>query len=296
MFAPEQKDMRAVILPPIADIESNDTNLEPQLIRVRAANQSFFLINTSARASGSQFRNIVPPVRKIYYTNVAIAKAKRLGVSSVLMRHITPNVNIRNNEVKFTIGAIQYTCTVAEGYYASDVDLMDALAVQMTAVSPNVFTWVPLPRHKEVGHMNINAATFRFDPSKGVDNGGPLWNLPRDDIFEASKLIGSIGLRYTRFVDFLSGTLTKYTKLGNTSNNLGNNGLIFRFDLADTLEPQTIENFTNQVAFFNWDKSDSINNVDITLIDEFGQEFYVPQYSKTTSSGFWYQVRFKVEV
>lgn len=291
----EQKEMTAVILPPVGDFETGNNGFEPQMVKLRAQNRCYFILDSSPRASGVK-QNTEPPVRKVFDTRVSITKCKRIGTSSITMRYITPNVNIRNNEVKFTIGAIQYTCTVPEGFYITAIDLMDELAIQMTAVSPNVFTWVPLPRHEDVGHMNINAATFRFDSSKGVDFGIPLWNLPREDIFEASKLIGSIGLRYTRHVDFLSRTLTQYTKLGNTTNNLGSNGIIFRFPLRDTIKPDTISVSGKLVTFFNWNKSHTINTVDITLIDEFGQIFYVPQYSKSTSSGFWYRLNIIIEI
>lgn len=270
-----------VILTPITDdLIGNDENLEPQFVRVRASNHAFVYLDANDSQNQSNSNNDF-----LFFTNMTSIKIKRIAVAEVSFFDITPNVNIRNNQLAFfrqSDGA-RFNIVIPEDYYQSGATfLADIVSALNASGSGIVFTATPVLSIYPLTFTVGGTAAFRWDEtSTMITRGEFLINLlePRSgpDVYSIVKFVGPMYMQYTRYVDVLSYSLNEYTKNPTSANNRhSNTSLLIRIYFDDFIAPvrRTIPVLT--LSWFNFNRTRGIDSIDIKLIDEFGDPFYVP--------------------
>ncbi len=306
-----------VVLSGISDnqiIESE--TLEPQLIRIRSNNLGYMYVDsrdTSKPVTEPPVNIIIGGQGKSLFKD----QIKRIKLVFLDLFWITPNCNVRNNEIKFissNTGATVYTVTVPEGQYdeasifpipapPAPPGLIDALVAAMntvTGASGLTFSHSLNGATSQLfdgraGTLDSAGGSYQILESKATLRGEPLWNLidPSIDVLSVSKPIGFINLRYTRFIEFRSDTLSQFSKNRNVAGTRGTNNLIFRlFPSTEERKITLIRSTIRIPVTFNFNPSFTLRSFDLSLFDEFGNILYVPDYNPGNSGGFWYQLIF----
>lgn len=225
---------------------------------------------------------------------------------------------------------------IPEGFYVTPDELIDEMIVQMNAASGLTFSRdpaVPFQSNRNVvlrltdigqeyvfldksilklssGDPGFSTVVTSVDQLSMMEKGEPLVNLPRlsefppngpllTTDFTETKLIGSINLQYTRFVDVVSKKLTNYSTVNNSSNSTFNGNLIYRLYLKSSFESGIQPNkiISNQIItrYINHNPQVDIREIDITIIDQFGELFYVAPGSANTVGGFNFNLFLEVQ-
>ncbi len=287
---------KGVILTPIADIIQTDENLGPQFIRVRHGNNSSIFLNTQTA------KNITQNGAKFSLGvghNLFATKIKRFSVQYFKLLWCTPNVNIRNNVLSFWssntggINGVLHIVTIPEGFYNNSATLMVALQNALntvTGASGLTFTITVDPLNSCSASIATAGGSFAFNitlnvniNSLGMLHGRPLWNLPQEQVLSSLKNAGPIRLFYTEYIDIGSFSLNQYTKNPSYSDNGIRNGQLFnRIHLNDPTISSSTQYQINELQWINFNRNRSLNDIDISVYDQFGDFVYIPQYSTGT--------------
>lgn len=294
-----------VILKPQPLGTFNNTNyLEPQMIQERSNNTALiFLDSVTNKLELNKANMQISTISAIGdQASTLIQGITRLKVRSFGINFIVPNVNPRNNSVVFyssITGGTPWNVIIPEGVYTSPVSLMAALVTALNSISFSTgltFTATPLTSQygPTVYSLTSVGGNYIFDlNSKAIKFGFPLWNLPIDQVFSNSKIVGSIGLQYTRWVDICSNTLNRHVKTRNISNN-GVNNIVYRIYIdPNPLLPFQFSSQPN-IPAFNYNNQEPANIIDFQLIDEFGEIIYVPPVNNQL--GFWWNITLFAEI
>lgn len=288
---------KGVILAPVADVIQTDENLGPQFVRIRHGNNSSIFLNTQTA------KNISQGGAKFSLGtghNLFVTKIKRFAAQYLKLLWCVPNVNIRNNIVSFWssntggIGGMLHTVTVPEGFYAGSIPLMAALQTALntaTGASGLTFTITVSTLNQCSASITTAGGDFAFNTtvnvqttSTGILRGRPLWNLPREQVLNSSKNAGPIQLFYTEYIDIASFALHQYTKNPSYSDNGIRNGQLFeRIHITDPTQPSEIGFQKFILQWINFNRNRSLNDIDITIYDQFGDPVYIPQLSTGTT-------------
>lgn len=263
--------------------------LEPQSIKPYHNHQAaVYIDNIKDNATGN------PLVVLLQSSTLFARYINKIAIHIAFMDWVSPNVNPRNQTVTFfsTNSAANHTVAIPEGFYTTPTLIMAALVIALnTASGASGLTFSHLINPLQPASSTLSSAggSYHFVLSSPmITHGTHLIGLPLDQANTASKIVGSIQLYYTRWVDIISSTLTKHTKNPNTSNSFGNNSLLFRFYNAKNQDGLSeLKVVVQNRDWFNWDFSETITNIDFRLTDEFGEELYVPQYAIDNDSFSW---------
>lgn len=333
-----------IILAKVVDniYEDEKRQVLPQQMRIRKSTSTFIALSLADE------KNIKTPQAIVFENDLSVTKIKRIGVSSFAINWITPNCNKRNNTIGFRVSAdggitfTDYKATVVEGFYTSPLLMLEAIVLQMSAVSGLTFTgaldmsagasnrngfinllggseYVFLDSSIfEMSSLNPQVSTViqTVEDIKMDDMGESLVNLPKLSPFiigvgptffksidptdyTASKLIGSIGLLYTRYVDVQSKIITQYASSISSSNSTFNFGLIFRLYIGGNdfkiMPSKFISDNTIPIRYLNYNPLAELRKIDITILDDKGKILYLPKVSKNTNSGFDFSLFFEVQ-
>jgi hypothetical protein len=246
-----------VILAPVLDeIQANDSNLEPPMVRIRAPNSAILSLDSSADAIGSSSNFIVgggdqPPI--------ATRRIKRIAMTSLSAALNTPNVNARNNTLVFrcstTAFAIDHVATIHTGYYYDVPTAINGLLLALNFCTPaaglafSTIAYDPTSLASDPYRRRLQTpvgTSFTFGPNSGMalygkylfgipfltPIGAPItWTAQYAAQASNNLPIGQILLQSTRWIDITSTTLTSYTKNPSFGNNLGNESIIARLFL-----------------------------------------------------------------
>lgn len=279
---------KGTILVPISDEIINDDNLEPQMVRIRASNNSYIFIDNEIRDPTTD------PVNLILGGNNSVLfarKIRRWAVSQFNVSWTIPNVNPRNNSLTFeyNLPGNRQTITLPEGFYDNQQQLLDELIFQLnTVVGITGITFSYTRPQDSAGNViqarcaTINGVggTFRFyDKATGltspmIERGEHLINLSTNNTFSASKTAGSINLQYTRYFDITSFALNEYTKNPSASNALGATNLVIRVPITSR-EPHIEIYELKNLSWTNYNSSQTLTNIDFQLVDEHGEPLYI---------------------
>lgn len=187
-------------------------------------------------------------------------------IDDIKMENKIMNINNFNNRIK--INSTVYTVPI--GFYATFTDLLAAIN---TAIGGSGVTLAYTPLTQKI---TISAgAAFTFT-TEDINNGKMLLNMLG---FEGNLLTGansyvgtsSARLQYSRYVCFCSYNLSKYTQ------NVFGGSLVFPTMLARLLTTNFPPGDDNLLIFNNdkqikikYEGSRNMGNVDIFLLDEFG--------------------------
>lgn len=300
-----------VILAPVLDeIQANDSNLEPPMVRIRAPNSSFLSVDSTAdRDPNSNSSKFVigggdqPPL--------TTRKIKRIAFDQFIGTGNSPNINETNNQIIFrannTLFATDHVAIIPEGYYNTVAQALTALVTALNAAVPAsgiVFSTVAYDAAAGAASDPQRArllgvgGLFTFSPASLMSSFGrylfgipflpfiqPGNQLPTNVQFAAASTgnlpIGQILLLSTRWIDIISQSLNEYTKNPSTGNDFGSNNLVARIYITQpTLNtsttamnslPTLIENVQ---VWTNYDRTRQMGTLDFTLIDEFGRVLY----------------------
>lgn len=236
------------------------------------------------------------------YPSILASGITRISIDGAGLNFVTPNVNIRNNNIIFfsSVTSTFYSIIVPEQFYLTATDLITAIVAAMNTVAGSsglTFSFTTIPGF--LAKFNLNSAGGNYyilNTSNAITRGLQLWALPTEQIPSNSKIVGNIKLLYTTYIDFCSQTLLKYVKLKTTTTNLSNN-VIFRIHLVEILENSilflTRTRAPNVQYYFK--PEEPITQIDIQIRDQFGDLLYVPQSPNGGFQGFFWNLSLSIE-
>lgn len=322
----------------------NSDNLD-QFVTIRAPNSGRIYIDSQDEGINNNIE--ISAVG----SNQLINNIRRIAVAEFGMFNNIFNVNRTNRSVLLELedfpGTI-HVIVVHSGFYKNSVQLMDAFifATDNTTVPPlppgygfdydqGVLSFAPDPpvfpeevlsqdstRYRLVCTSSFPTYTrtgYRFVGGNMLEFGKQLINLPDNLEFNPEKIVGSVGLMYTRFIDIRSNVITDYQKNANANNGFSGSNLIYRYYLQDSgcnetsrdtvINPTVIDlDVTTidcgwqglQVQNLNWlnyDNSRNVQTIDIGLYDQFGRALWTfsNPYQQNDFGGFLFNITLMTE-
>lgn len=286
----------SVVLKPINMQIYKNVNYEPQYVTTRSINSANLYIESSDCTLELKKENILISTIKTLGDSAAtlFTNICRVQLRDFTMYNVTPPVNNRNNTVRFfsTFSNIFHTVIIPESFYndpneneTNVVAMIDALLLALNNEVTSGLTFSATSdedNFPRIYELTAVGGEFYFDKNCDcVRKGKYTYNLPSDDIPSFTKIIGPISYSYTSYIDICSQTLTKYSKLQNSSTGYNSNIICRVYDDV------TIPNHNNQPYFFafgvpeeisfNYNPIDSISVIDIQIKDQWGELYYVPE-------------------
>lgn len=295
-------DTQKVILRPVPGDIYKDSNLEPQYVCTRSISSASIYLSSSDPVQETNKVNMLMSTIKSSRdnANTLFSNICRVKVSNVHVRYITPNVNARNNQVIFfsSNSNLFHEVLLTPGFYSTTEDLITELQDSLNSisgVSGLTFSFSTFPNQPDTYILSSIGGNYIFaDDCSACVKGRNLYNLPVDLTPTNAKLIGTMNLFYTTFIDFCSVTLTKYAKVKDNSTGYASN-IILRAYITDPRQPHSFTQEDRELTAFNYNSGDSVNLIDIQLYDEFGELLYLPEGSAGTAGGFQWIMRLIVE-
>ena len=303
--------LQQVILAPVLDdIQANDSNLEPPMVRIRASNGSFLSIDSTADAEGNSSSFVIGGGGD-GQSPLSLRKIKRIAFDQYTGTGNSPNINRTNNQIIFrssnTAFAVDHVAIIPEGYYNTVAQGLAALIIALNAAAPPsgiVFASAVYDAAAGAASDPQRArlvgvgGTFSFAPQSLMGRFGrylfgipfvpfvqPGNQIPTPAAFAAQATgnlpIGQILLLSTRWIDIISQGLNEYTKNPSSGNDFGSNNLVARIYITQpTLDASTTVMFRlptlieNVQVWTNYERSRQMGSLDFTLLDEFGRLLY----------------------
>lgn len=294
------------ILPPQGLGLYVNTDLEPQMLQVRSHNSATIYLDSQDSIFELDKTNMLLSSIKSANdrANTLAQGIKRLKIVSYGINWVTPNVNSTNNTIIFmssNTGGLPFISIVPEGFYSSASTLMDAIVTALnihTFISGLTFSKTSVTGYTDKFNLVSAGGNYLIDPSlsSAVKNGSQLYALPVMTALANTRIVGSMGLFYTRYVDICSTKLNRYTKLPNSSTGY-NSSIVARVFLDS---PSTVHFIRSSGQFetggINFSENDSIDSIDFILYDQFGRQLYIPGGGGTgNQSGFNWDMQILVE-
>jgi len=192
-------------------------------------------------------------------------------IDSINIENKIYNINNFNNKIK--VNSTVYTVPI--GFYKTIADLITgintAIAASTVALSYNTLSQI----------ITISAAANFTFTTEDINNAPTLFGMLgfRGNILSGSNSYvaeQAARLQYTRYVCFCSYNLSKYTQ------NVFGGNLVFPTMLARVIttdfvpgDNETLTRINNQNIKIKYEGSRNMGNVDIFLLDEFGN-FLIP--------------------
>lgn len=259
---------------------------EPQYVSSRTPNEGWLYINSQDAPPGADRTNCTMGTGEILATGMA-----RIKVRGFAMFWNIPNVNPRNNVIQFqsslgVLGAVYTTAPLNVRNYdprvPADVTALIAdIIAKMTAVAPGgqLFTAPAIVGFPLTFTLTSSAgSTFRMVPtSLAVAKGAQMFGFPTDQTFTQTKQLGPMNFFYSLFVDIVSNTLTKWSKM--RSESTGHIApLVLRAYVGGTGGSGNWGLTHQSVGFpqvdFSWKADEPLTQFDIRLFDQNGDPLY----------------------
>lgn len=291
--------MNKIILEPVSSEIYKQDNLEPQYVTFQYQNQGEIFLDSQFCVDKISPTNINISTKKNINDreNILFSNISRIAVQSFGLMYITPNVNPRNNEIRFfsTNSGTYHTIQLLEGFYTTADQLIDHIVDRLNTVFPDSgLTFSKTTVHTSYYNLNSAGGSYFFDLNcNAVTKGYQLYNLPKDQTATNTKRVGFMGLYYTRYIDVCSKQLTKYSKIQSKSTGFNNN-LVERLFIDDPTKPHVIAQYESNSSIFNYKRTDNVSTVDIQLFDQFGDSLYISDSNNNTDSGFWFDLNITV--
>lgn len=319
----------------VPDSFYDDNVLEPGMVRIRSANSA----NITLTSNAVQNRNR-PPVEGAVSNpsnSILLQRAKRVSVSTVFFKHDTPVINSTNNIVLcYDQSSNQvFSFLLTPGDYITPQQLIKALdnAILASGIATSFFFYfkgTPVPAYvtastpssdaevlcvttTPVYFLSSSSAIFRGRSTYGWSvPDGPSWDgvnpvtpalaAAYQGLAFTEMLIGPMPCAYTRYVDVLSPSLTRWTKLPSTTTQSTSSAQLFRYYFPTFVSYDTDPgNLTTasaiiyqrklergpensfDPAYFTVNPSEALTAIDLVFRDEYGEIFVVeaPRYSRT---------------
>ena len=260
---------------------STNGALEPQYVTTIEPTEAWIWI-ASQDCQGVDKTNCRYEISQPLGTNV-----RRINLQGVTMLWDSPNVNPRNQRVRFfsTNSGGFHTVDVPTGFYATSSALATALVAALntaTGSSGLTFAQAPVPLFPETYTISAVGGDYYFDPAcNAVAKGMQLWNLPVSTTPTASKNTGTMFRMYTEYVDIVSIECTKNAKVRSITSNQRSN-VIVRAYLGGQQSPGeiTFYDLGAKSLSFAHRYQDPIYALDFQFYDQNGDRLYVSDPAK----------------
>jgi len=296
--------MATVILEPVSPAIYQKPNLEPQYTTYRDPNRGVVYLDSQDNTLETNKVSMQMSTVRVAGDTPSILTngINRIGVLSAGIYYNIPNVNPTNNVVGFFSSATSttYNVTVPAGFYTSATALITALVAALntaTGSSGLTFSFSTITGFPNTFTLSAAGGNFYFVlTSPGVQFGYQLWNLPTEQVATASKVVGSIDLWYTRYIDITCENVIKYAKVKTKNTSLSPN-LVFRVFIDDPTFPHIISRPNQPLSVsYNFLPSEPIYTLFFQLYDQFGHLLYIPPGSPGTAGGFYWDVQLLVTI
>jgi len=256
-------------------------NSEPQFIKVRSNNNYYVVLDSEDMYMDDNKQDIVfsganTPTSTPY---PMVSRTKRFTVSSMFITCKFLNITPRNNTIIFIHNlALPFTATIPQGIYPTSLSIITAMVTAMNAVLPGTFTVSGVPGAVDEYEINTVNPTdvFSFvDTCSAITKGKSVYNIPKGAIGANKQRIGPIYGIYPRKLQVCSRALLQYTKMHNHATNNRANLLIPIIHNAQGPLENPFFQF-NETAWINFDENANLAQIDIQILDEFGELVYVP--------------------
>lgn len=296
--------MTSVVLPPQSPLFYRKINEEPQYVTAKPPNRACVYIDSQDCVLETNKVSMIISTMKSRTDRpaVLISNVNRIALASAAIHMVTPNVNPRNYTITFFSSSSNslHTVDLAEGFYSTSVALITHIVTRLntlTGASGLTFSQAAVPGFPDTYSLISAGGNYYFSlDCSAIKKGYQLYALPIDQTLTSNKTVGSMGLFYTKYVDFCCPTLMKYAKVKSTStNNISN--LFFRINLTDFTVPLTtyLSEATVPDANYSFEYSESVSIIEFELRDQFGDLLYLPQLVGSQNSGFWWNCSLLVE-
>jgi hypothetical protein len=270
--------MNSVVLKPqlVRTYTENAASTEPQYVTTVQPSQAFVYIDV---------QNVPAAVPK---TNCQIISSQPFGTSFRRIRFSgmniswdTPNVNPRNNELilRSSVTGLEYTISLGTGYYTSAATLAAHIVTQLNTVTGSsglTFSVAAIPNMPNQFTLSAAGGLYYFiNTSTAITKGYTVFGFPTQQAYTASKTLGTMGLIYSKYIDIVSSAVTKNAKIKTSASNAISN-ICARIPLDDPPEPgQSYKYAAGSYISFAHNVSEPLYNIDIKLLDQFGDIMYV---------------------
>lgn len=259
-----------------------DVNSEPQFVKVRSNNNYYVVLDSEdmymdLNKQDIMFSGANGPMSRPY---PIVCRTKRFTVSSMFITCKFLNITPRNNTVEFflDLNPIPYSASIPQGIYPTSLSIITAMAAAMTAATGVNFTASIVPLTTDEYELDAGAGhDFRFiDTCTAITKGKSVYNIPTDTVGSRKQKIGPIYGIYPRKLQVCSRALLQYTKMHNhATNNRANLLIPIIHNAQGPLENPYFQ--FNETAWINFDENANLAQIDIQILDEFGELVYVPE-------------------
>jgi hypothetical protein len=223
----------------------------------------------------------------------------RIAVAEVRFEYCSPNINIRNNKIKFLdSAAAEHDIEVPQGFYTPS-ELADALELELDDAIPGQ-TWTVSYENshfKIVSDEEFQILPFDYDDPQQIVKGLYFmmnWNINNTAPDTSQIAMDFPSLTYTKYIDICSRQLTQYQKVKDNSTRenqtpavlcrlyLGNytsEGLPVSSGQETTwpgARPCVIQRIMNVPKYSMWNPGQFIDQIDIQLRDDAGNLLFIP--------------------
>lgn len=284
--------MTNVILHPVkVGMFSDDGGLSPQFICKRSNNNGNIILDSRNRELGQPPNNFTIGSASGIGNVTFGYKYKRLAFSKISILYNTPNVNQTNNVLQFNVGGTIYTATIPEKQYTF-AQLGTALQTALnSAGSPATFTVVQNTNNTYT--INSTVAYFFITTSPMIKYGISLIALSQSQVPSISSTTGSVMLLYSKSIYITSSALSQYTLNPSYFSGKGQMMFLASYDLTDNdyvtgvgVAPNV--SISSDTAYpprwINYESSQTLSSIDIQILDDYGNLFYIPNYSSDPES------------
>jgi hypothetical protein len=264
-----------VILKYVNNSTPEENRLDPQMVTTRSPIVSKLYLDSQGLYKQNDPTNcVLSSVQSAEdYPTTLVKGGRRIQLESANLTYSIPNINERNNTFAFRVGATDYSFTLSERYETSDANIVGDIILEMnTAVGYANFSSIYLggKRYSIVGgnaFQWLECSATKFNQT---------YNIPVSTGLNLIHNIGPMFLFYTRYFDFYSTNLTRFTTHPFVSNQGNITTRIGRFQLASNDGFQlSLQDLNRQDSFWNIPYDMSLSAIDIKVQDEFGQQLYL---------------------
>jgi hypothetical protein len=280
-----------------------DINNEPEIVQSRSVSSAYiYLDSNDTRYQLDKTNMLLSSVKSLNSTpNQLSQNIVRLAVKTFSSNWITPNVNARNNTLTIysSVTSSFHTVTIPEKFYATPALIMAAIVTVLNSISGTTGLTFSEAAASNSDLIRILTATggmyYIKKDCSAVLYGTELYNMPVNESLNTYYVIGSFGMKYTRYIDICSQRLLQYTKHKNTTTG-NNNNMVLRIYIQEFSEPFQIGVFAQNPGYWAWEPTDNIYDIDFQINDQWGNSLYIPDGALGTSSGFNWEMSLEIEV
>lgn len=278
-----------VFLPPVSTHIFSYSATEPQYTTTRQPNQGQLYLSSQNTPPGTDRSNC-----RLGGGGILAQGMGRLKVLGFATLWCAPNCNPRNNVLSFYssvtggVGGTKFTVTLPIRNYDVNVPadvtqlVTDILAAMntVTGTSGLTFSAPAIAGFPRTFTLTAAGGTFVLDPNcLAVAKGQQMFGFPVEPLANSSlsttKVLGTMFMVYTQYIDICSTALTKWDKMPSSST--GSTAPIVLRAYAGGAWGLQFQDTSSHPVELSWKADEPLTTIDITMYDQGGDPLYVPR-------------------